>query len=99
MTDTPEQRAEDLVAFGASDAACYHYPGENQHPERAAFIRGSVVGHAAIASSERIIAEQAARIVELEHERSNAVSNCMEAIEWLVELGVPARCFTEGKTT
>lgn len=36
-----EQRARDLAAFGASDAACYKYPGEDQLKERAAYCEGA----------------------------------------------------------
>ncbi|KPF74581.1 hypothetical protein IP68_12545 [Blastomonas sp. AAP25] len=38
MTDTPEAVA---AAFGASDMACYLYPGEEQQPERAAYCKGA----------------------------------------------------------
>lgn len=31
----------DLAAFGASDAACYLYPGEDQQKERSAFCEGA----------------------------------------------------------
>jgi len=31
----------EMAAFGASDAACYLYPGEHQAPERAAFCAGA----------------------------------------------------------
>lgn len=31
----------DMVAFGASDAACYKYPGEDQAVLRAAFCEGA----------------------------------------------------------
>jgi hypothetical protein len=31
----------DMIAFGASDAACYLYPGEDQSNERAAFCAGA----------------------------------------------------------
>lgn len=30
-----------MAAFGASEAACYHYPGAHQQAERAAFCHGS----------------------------------------------------------
>ncbi len=36
-----EPTAADLAAFGASDAACYLYPGEDQAAERAAFCAGA----------------------------------------------------------
>lgn len=36
-----EPPAADLAAFGASDAACYLYPGEAQAAERAAFCAGA----------------------------------------------------------
>ena len=31
----------DMAAFGASDAACYEYPGKNQQAERLAFCAGA----------------------------------------------------------
>ena len=39
----------EMVAFGASDAACYYYPGEDQLKERAAFCDGAA--HAAKAGA------------------------------------------------
>lgn len=40
-TARPSATAADMAAFGASDAACYHYPGEDQQAERAAFCAGA----------------------------------------------------------
>lgn len=31
----------DMAAFGASEAACYKYPGADQQPLRAAFCEGA----------------------------------------------------------
>lgn len=38
---TPPTDARELAAFGASDAACYLYPGEDQSAERAAYCAGA----------------------------------------------------------
>lgn len=37
----PEPSAADMAAFGASDAACYRYPGEDEAPLRHAFCEGA----------------------------------------------------------
>lgn len=42
-SDAPVSDA-DMRAFGASDAACYAYPGEDQGPLRAAFMAGAASG-------------------------------------------------------
>lgn len=39
--DTPPASPADMAAFGASDAACYLYPGADQQAERAAFCEGA----------------------------------------------------------
>jgi hypothetical protein len=36
---------DDMRAFGASDAACYKYPNEDQAKERAAYIAGAASRH------------------------------------------------------
>lgn len=38
---TPPASPADMAAFGASDAACYLYPGADQQAERAAFCEGA----------------------------------------------------------
>lgn len=35
------RQRETMAAFGAADAACVHYPGENQAAERAAYMAGA----------------------------------------------------------
>lgn len=51
MSDVIQSDAGDMLAFGATDAACYAYPGENQQAERAAFCAGAASLAASIASS------------------------------------------------
>jgi hypothetical protein len=42
LTSAPAgEDAGDMAAFGASDGACYHYPGADQQSERAAYCRGA----------------------------------------------------------
>lgn len=54
------ERLNDAVAlaeFGASDAACYLYPGEDQKAERAAFCRGAGYDHVRISALTRKLEE------------------------------------------
>jgi len=41
MTDNQQPTQGDMAAFGASNTACYLYPGEGQQKERAAFCAGA----------------------------------------------------------
>lgn len=61
-----EQGAEatvgDMAAFGASEAACYLYPGENQQAERAAFCEGARHSAPSRAEARRAAIEECARV-------------------------------------
>jgi len=47
-TERASPGAAEMAAFGASDAACYLYPGEDQQAERAAFCAGAAHGASAL---------------------------------------------------
>jgi len=53
----------DMAAFGASDAACYFYPGEDQQAERAAFCEGAA--HAVSTPSQRLDAATVERVCKV----------------------------------
>jgi len=65
-----EPTHRDMAYFGASEAACYHYPGEDQQALRDAYCRGAAEYAPAVQSDAEPVAWTRDRIAKLLHDEA-----------------------------